>query len=67
MTTDAPPLHSFKFASALQDAQASENPILLRYFTQGGHGLKPLDKMIDETAEILAFVFVNTSFEPKFV
>lgn len=62
-----PPLHSFKFASTLQDAQASENPILLRYFTQGGHGLKPLDKMIEETAEILAFVFVNTSFEPKFV
>ena len=60
-----PPLHSFKFASALQDAQTSENPILLRYFTQGGHGDKPLDKIIDETAEILTFIFENIGYEPN--
>lgn len=61
-----PSLHSFKFVSTLQDAQASQNPILLRYFTQGGHGLKPLDKMIDEIAEMLSFVFVNTDSQPEF-
>lgn len=60
-----PPLHSFKFASALQDTQTSENPILLRYFTQGGHGDKPLDKIIDETAEILTFIFENIGYEPN--
>lgn len=61
-----PSLHSFKFVSALQNAQASQNPILLRYFTQGGHGLKPLDKMIDEIAEMLSFVFVNTDSLPEY-
>lgn len=61
-----PPLHSFKFVSALQDAQASDKPILLSYFTQGGHGDKPLDKMIEEISEMLAFIFTNTNSNPQF-
>ena len=51
------PAHSFKFAAALQDAQAGSRPILLRVDTRAGHGGgKPLDKVIDELADRLAFL-----------
>lgn len=51
------PAHALKFAATLQDAQAGEEPILLRVETKAGHGLgKPTDKVIEETADMLAFV-----------
>ncbi len=51
------PAHSFKFAAALQYAQAGDAPILLRVETKAGHGAgKPTAKMIDEVADRYAFL-----------
>jgi prolyl oligopeptidase len=51
------PAHSYKFAAALQDAQACDQPVLLRVTTSGGHGMgKPTEKLIDEAADRLAFL-----------
>jgi prolyl oligopeptidase len=51
------PGHSYKFAAALQAAQAGPAPILLRVETQAGHGAgKPVQKLIDEAADKLAFL-----------
>jgi prolyl oligopeptidase len=51
------PAHSFKFAAALQAAQACEHPALLRVETSAGHGLgKPTAKLIAEAADRLAFL-----------
>jgi prolyl oligopeptidase len=51
------PAHSFKFAAALQAAQAGPAPILIRIDTQTGHGMgKPVGKLLDETADIFAFL-----------
>ena len=51
------PAHSFKFAAALQRAQACDRPVLLRITTSGGHGAgKPTAKLIDEAADRLAFL-----------
>jgi prolyl oligopeptidase len=50
------PSHSFRFAAALQAAQAGDAPILLRVDTSAGHGAgKPVSKLIDERADVLAF------------
>ena len=51
------PGHSFKFAATLQAAQAGDAPILLRVDTDAGHGMgKPISKLIDERADVLAFL-----------
>jgi prolyl oligopeptidase len=51
------PGHSFKFAAALQAAQAGEAPILARIDIDAGHGAgKPVGKQIDERADVLAFL-----------
>jgi prolyl oligopeptidase len=51
------PAHSFKFAAALQHAQAGDAPVLLRVETKAGHGAgKPTAKIIDETADRYAFL-----------
>lgn len=51
------PGHSFKFAATLQAAQAGDVPILLRVETSAGHGAgKPTAKLIDERADVLAFL-----------
>ena len=50
------PAHSYKFASALQRAQAGDTPILLRIDTSAGHGAgKPVHKLVEERADVLAF------------
>ena len=50
------PAHSFKFAAALQAAQAGDAPILLRIDHRAGHGLgKPKTKLLDEIADRWAF------------
>jgi prolyl oligopeptidase len=52
------PSHAMKFAATLQAADAGQQPILLRVDTQAGHGLgKPIAKVIDEQADIYAFLF----------
>ena len=51
------PGHSFKFAAALQAAQSGDEPVLVRIDTDAGHGLgKPVSKLIDERADVLAFL-----------
>ena len=51
------PGHSFKFAAALQAAQAGDAPVVIRIDTDAGHGLgKPVHKLIDERADVLAFL-----------
>ncbi len=51
------PAHSFKFAAALQHAQTGPNPIFIRIDTRAGHGAgKPTAMLIDETADIHAFL-----------
>jgi prolyl oligopeptidase len=51
------PGHSFKFAAALQAAQAGDAPILIRIETKAGHGAgKPTSKLIEETADRWAFL-----------
>ena len=51
------PGHSFKFAAALQAAQAGDPPILIRIQTKAGHGFgKPTSLLIEEEADIWAFL-----------
>ena len=48
------PGHSFKFAAALQAAQACDNPVLIRIDTRAGHGAgKPTGKRIEELSDAL--------------
>jgi prolyl oligopeptidase len=54
------PAHSFKFAAALQAAQAGPAPILLRVETRAGHGAgKPTSKRIQHSADSWSFVVEN--------
>lgn len=51
------PAHSFKFAAALQHAQAGPKPVLIRIDVEAGHGMgKPVAKLMAETADQLAFL-----------
>jgi prolyl oligopeptidase len=51
------PGHSFKFAAALQAAQAGPAPTLIRIDTKAGHGLgKPTSKLIEEAADLWTFL-----------
>jgi prolyl oligopeptidase len=52
------PAHSFKFAAALQYAQAGSEPVLIRVETRAGHGTgKPVSKQIEEAADELSFLW----------
>lgn len=54
------PAHSFKFAAAMQHAQTCGKPVLLRVETAAGHGAgKPLDKVLEEIADIYGFALEN--------
>jgi prolyl oligopeptidase len=51
------PGHSFKFAAALQAAQASQEPILIRVDTAAGHGAgMPTAKQIAAGTDVLTFL-----------
>jgi prolyl oligopeptidase len=51
------PGHSFKYAAALQAADLGAKPHLIRIESRAGHGSgKPTDKVIEENADILAFL-----------
>lgn len=51
------PAHSFKYAAALQHAQAGPAPILLRVDLDTGHGAgKPTAKALEETTDKFAFL-----------
>ncbi|MBV8174169.1 MAG: S9 family peptidase [Verrucomicrobia bacterium] len=56
------PAHSFKFAAALQEAQASDRPILLRIEADAGHGQgMPLSKGFEMNADFFAFMWDNVN------
>ncbi len=51
------PGHSFKFAAAMQEAQAGAAPVLIRIETKAGHGAgKPTSKQIEEVADRWGFL-----------
>ncbi len=55
------PGHSFKYTAALQAAQAGDKPHLIRIETRAGHGSgKPTDKIIEEYADMWAFIAHHT-------
>jgi len=61
------PAHSFKFAAALQHAQAGDAPVALRVDARAGHGLgKPKDKQLDEYADQWAFALNALNAKPTF-
>lgn len=50
------PGHTFKYVAALQAAEIGAKPHLARIETRAGHGAgKPTEKIIEETADMLAF------------
>ena len=59
------PGHSFKFAAALQAAQAPDGPpTLIRIETKAGHGAgKPTGKLIEEAADRFAFLVRSLGVE----
>ena len=58
------PAHSFKFAAAIQAAQAGPAPVLIRIETKAGHGAgKPTTKIIEERADIYAFLVKTLGIE----
>ncbi len=59
------PGHSFKFAAALQAAQACANPALIRIEVQASHGYRPTDKAIAEAADLWAFAHRYTTDDTR--
>ncbi|KAL5292418.1 PREP.2 family protein [Megaselia abdita] len=64
------PLHSLKFAAALQDAvkdsKYQKKPILLRVYSKAGHGAgKPTTKRIEEATDIFTFIMKSLNCEMK--
>ncbi|MBR5703242.1 MAG: S9 family peptidase [Bacteroidales bacterium] len=58
------PAHSFKFAATLQECNAGPNPCLIRIDSKAGHGGgKPLAKVLEEQADIYAFIFENLGID----
>ena len=59
------PAHSFKYAAALQAAQAGDDPIVIRIDTKSGHGASSTTKQLEQTADIYSFFFYNLGVTPK--
>ena len=54
------PGHSFKYAAAMQQAQAGDAPVLIRVETRAGHGSgTPTDMIIQDYADRWAFLVRN--------
>ncbi|OHA03946.1 MAG: hypothetical protein A3C16_00950 [Candidatus Sungbacteria bacterium RIFCSPHIGHO2_02_FULL_51_29] len=52
------PMHAYKMAARLQEANASSHPILLRVETKAGHGSAPaIPRLVEMYADIWGFVF----------
>ena len=60
------PAHSFKYAAALQAAQAGDNPVIIRIDTKSGHGASSTTKQLEQTADIDSFIMYNLGVTPKF-
>ena len=59
------PGHSFKYAAALQAAQAGDAPVLIRIDTKSGHGASSTTKSIEQNADIYSFLMYNLGVTPK--
>lgn len=59
------PAHSFKYAAAMQAAQAGDDPIIIRIDTKSGHGASSTTKTLEQQTDIFAFLFTNLGVEPK--
>jgi prolyl oligopeptidase len=60
------PAHSFKFAAALQNAQAGPAPVLLRVRLSTGHGSGPTtSQLVAEKADAYAFLMENLGMSVK--
>jgi len=60
------PAHSFKFAAALQFAQAGPAPVLLRVRLSTGHGSGPTtSQLVAEKADAYAFLMENLGMDMK--
>ena len=58
------PMHSFKYAAALQRAQAGDAPTLIRIETRAGHGAgTPTAKQIEQVADKWAFLVRELGME----
>ena len=63
------PGHSFKFAAKLQQSgkASGSNPLLIRIETKAGHGSgKPTSKIIEEVADLWAFLANQLGLKPEF-
>jgi prolyl oligopeptidase len=61
------PGHSFKFAAAIQAAQAGPAPVLIRIETRAGHGAgKPTSKVIEEVTDQWAFLVRSLQMQIPF-
>jgi len=59
------PAHNFKYAAALQAAQAGDNPILIRIDTKSGHGASSTTKTLEQQTDLFSFLFENLGVAPK--
>lgn len=59
------PAHNFKYAAALQAAQGSTNPILIRIDTKSGHGASSTTKSIEQATDIYSFLMWNLGATPR--
>ena len=60
------PAHSFKYAAALQAANTGKAPKLIRIESNAGHGAgKPISKILEEYADMYAFIMYNLGMEMK--
>jgi prolyl oligopeptidase len=59
------PAHSFKFAAAMQAAQAGPNPVLIRIETRAGHGGgMPLSKRVELAVDQFTFLVKVLKMQP---
>lgn len=59
------PAHNYKYAAAMQAAQAGANPVLIRIDTKSAHGASNTTKAIEQTRDIYAFLFENLGVSYK--
>lgn len=59
------PMHSLKFVATLQAADAGENPLLLRFGTNAGHGTVNIHKVIEEEGDKLTFLSKTVGWKLK--
>lgn len=60
------PAHSFKYAATMQEKAGKQNPVLIRIDTKSGHGASSTTKMIEQQADVQAFLFHELGVTPKF-